>query len=231
MHARTILLLVVLVAAPFAQSSWRPGGEYWTSLDSKEKSQLVHGMVLGLMMAQSYGGLTSEAASKLWLKMSQDEVVAAFVRFYAEPKNRKIPLEAAWMVEATRGAGVSAEVLAKLVEDLRAASSGKAPATATPAPTKHPEVYDVALNHADRSKKLKELFGEDIAFENERANAWALGPDQGDAYVFFDVTNGELTGRMDGHAKRVGGQWVYDSLRVLVIGTGDIVDLLADTIE
>jgi hypothetical protein len=242
MQKQTILLLSLLVPTTFvlAQTatertpsrSSRTDGEYWRSLDRKERWQLAHGVLLGLLIAHSYGDLTTETASKLYLKMSLDDAVIAFDRFYGEPKNRPIPVEAAWMVEVARGAGVAPVAVQKLIEDLRATSTGKAAHQLdTQPPTKHPEVYDIALNHADRSKKLKGLFGEDIVFENERANAWALGPDEGEAYVFFDVSGGNHTGRLNGHAKRVSGKWVYDHLQVLVIGTGDIVNLLTDTVE
>ncbi len=241
MLTRTILAvpLVVITSLALAQAatdgkasgSSRANGDYWRSLEPKERWQLAHGMLLGLMMAHSYGDLTTETATKLYLKMSLDDAVVTFDRFYAEPKNRPIPVEAAWMVEVARGAGVSPEALQKMVEGLRAASAGKAPPGAAPLPTKYPEVYDIALNHAERSQKLKEVFGDDIIFENERVNAWALGPDQGEAYVFFDVSGADRAGRMNGHAKRVAGKWVYDDLQVLVIGSGDIVNLLTDMVR
>ena len=230
MKIRVLIALLLLIATTLGAASG-PDGDDWRSLGPKEKRQLTLGIFLGLTMGASYGDMTHETATRLYLRMSQDEIVATFDRFYEEPLNRKIPLTAVWMVSAARGSGVDEETLKKTVADLRAAVSGKAPASATPPPTRHPEVYDIALHYADRSKKLRELLGDDVEYSNERANAWALGPDQGEAYVFFEVASSKGTGRMNGHAKRIGGKWVYDDLQVIVIGTGDMVDLLRDTVE
>ena len=209
----------------------RPNGEYWRALSKPERSQLVIGMFVGLGMGASYGDLSDEVLRKVRPRMTFDQIVSAFDSFYSEPLNRPIPIESAWIVSATRDAEVSEETIAKLVGDLRAVSTGKAPASTQPPPTKHPEVYDIALNHADRSAEFRKAFGTEPEFTNERANAWALGPDQGDAYVFIDVSGSSATGRLNGHAKRSGGRWVYDDLQVLVIGSGEIIDLLKDTKE
>lgn len=238
MRMRVLFILVMYVAstAPlFAEKerldSAKTDGDYWGSLNAKERRQLLHGMFIGTWIASRYGDMSTETASKLSIRMSLDDAVKSFDAFYREPLNRPIGFEEVWFIHAARANDVPEETITKLIGDLRATLAGKAPPLTEPLPTKHPEVYDIALNFADRSKVLRELFGDDIEYANERANAWALGPDQGEAYVFIDTASSKATGRMSGHAKRIGGKWVYDDLQVLVIGTGEIIDLLKDSKE
>jgi hypothetical protein len=225
----TVLLHSAMPLGASTRTNARPDGEYWLSLKRAERLQLITGMFTGISMAISYGELSTEAGSKLQLDMTFDEIVATFDTFYSEPRNKTIRIESAWIIGVMRHAGVQEQVISKLIGDLRGVANGNLPDRSEPLPTKYPEVYDVALNYVDRSKVLRELLGGEIEIGRKRANAWALGPDQGEAYVFVDVKGPKAEGRLNGHAKRSGGKWLYDDLEVLVIGTGEIVDILQDT--
>jgi hypothetical protein len=223
------LLATLLIPSSLLATSRRPDGEYWRALEPSERAELAQGIFIGIFMGSSYGDLSTENALKLTLKSSNEEAVAKLDAFYEDPLNRPIWIESAWIVAAARVHGRPEEEIAKIVAELRAAVAGKASQPPKPLPTKHPEVYEIALEFAGKSKTLAAAFGESIEFFNEQANAWALGPDQGEAYVSMQVKGSKATGRLNGHAKRSGGIWVYDSLEVLVVETADTVDLLTDT--
>jgi hypothetical protein len=229
MQRHFLALFAALLLAPSLIGSSRPDGEYWRALAPSERAELVTGIFIGIFMGSSYGDLSTEQALKLNLKTTNEEKIATLDAFYEEPLNRPIWIESAWVVAVARQEKRPEEEVTKLIADLRAAVAGKAPKPAKPLPTKHPEVYDIARKLAAKSKTLQAALGEDIEFFNEAANAWAMGPDQGEAYVSMHVRGSKATGRLNGHAKRSGGIWVYDSLEILVVETADTVDLLTDT--
>lgn len=211
------------------QTGSKPNGVYWLSLDRDSRRAMLEGIFTGLAMGMSYGDMSTETGAKLIRTgMTFDDLITTFNKFYSEAPNRRIPIESAWLFAVARAADVPEESVSKMVGDLRAVVNGDAQPSVGVLPTKHPEVYDIALNHAERSKTLTIHLGAEWEASNERANAWTLGPDDGHAYVFIDLTGPKGAGRLNGHAKRVGGRWVYDSLDVLVIGTGTTVDILGD---